>query len=77
MRKEIKKRFSELKKQEFKTGTVSIKKLKPSERKVARKKLKDGLTAKLKKLVQAMPSSSKKGLSELEQLIGAIKKLKW
>ena len=77
LKKEIKKRFSELKKQEYKTGTVSIKNLKGSERKSARSKLKKDLADKLKRLIASMPTAVKKSVSELEQLIGTIKKLKW
>ena len=67
----------ELKKQEYKTGSIELKKLKPSERKAARIKLRKDLTGKLRALVAKMPSSSKKSAQELETLIDVIKKLEW
>ena len=66
-----------MKKQEYKTGAVSIKKMKSSDRKSARTKLKKDLADKFKKLVASMPPAVRKNVSELEQLIGSIKKLKW
>ena len=77
LKKSLKKRFSDLKKQEFKSASADIKKLKPAERKKARAKLKKDLTDKLRALVAKMPSSTKKSANELERLITVIKKLAW
>ena len=77
LKKAIKKRFAELKKSEFKSGSSDIKKLKPSERKAARARLRKDLTTKLRALVAKMPTSSKKSASELDSLISSIRKLKW
>ena len=77
LKKSLKKRFSDLKKQEFKSASAEIKKLKPAERKKARAKLKKDLTDKLRALVAKMPSSTKKSANELERLITVIKKLAW
>ena len=77
LKKELKKRFSALKKQHFKTGSAEIKKLQPSERKTARSRLRKDLTEKLRALVKSMPTAGKKSISELDSLIVSIKKLKW
>ena len=77
MKKAIKKKFAELKKNEFKSGSDEIKRMKPSERKAARARLRKDLTSKLRALVAKMPASTKKSSSELDSLISSIKKLKW
>jgi len=77
LKKELKKRFTELKREKFKSGSAEIKKLPPKERKAARASLKKELTDKLRALISKMPSATKKSAGELEKLIGIIKRLKW
>ena len=77
LKKKLKKRFSELKREKFKTGNSEIKKLPPKERKAARARLTKDLTDKLRALISKMPSATKKSVGELEKLIGIIKRLKW
>ena len=77
LKKAVKKRFGDLKKRDFKSGSVDIKRMKPKERKSARARLRKDLTDKLRALVAQMPSASKKSASELDALISRIKKLQW
>ena len=77
LKKEIKKRFLELKKLAYQSESGKIKGLKAADRKAARAKLKKDLTGKLRALVAKMPAATKKTFGELESLISGIKKLKW
>ena len=77
LKKELKKQFTKLKREKFKSGSAEIKKLPPKERKAARASLKKDLTDKLRALISKMPSATKKSAGELEKLIGIIKRLKW
>ena len=77
-KKQLHKELATKRKLDYEKQNTSIKLLPTKQRKDARRKLRDGLTKKMKQLKSALlPVSRLKNPGEVEQAIKSLKKIKW
>ena len=77
LKRELIAAFKKAKKQQYTLSNSKIKKIPVKDRKVARRKLKQELQARLQELKKRLPSASKLTRAGIEKLIAAAKLLKW